>query len=129
MNPSMAHSRMEACEIVRRLDHDGKLDESPLDKKQNAATALFHSAKPVALRVSRFRMAQILPQMKLASRALSGSYASSAMDSVRHKDFTLRKRNKRVELDAQMNLTLSHTTTNVPCCKTSLPQYGDKLPC
>ena len=69
--------------IVRRLDHYGKLDESPQDKKQKAATALLRDefqkqdfAKPVSLRVSRilgpvsrFRIAQILLQMKLASRA------------------------------------------------------------
>ena len=83
LKPSMAHSTMEAPAIVRRLDHYGKLDESPQDKKQKAATALLRDefqkqdfAKPVSLRVSRilgpvsrFRIAQILPQMKLASRA------------------------------------------------------------
>ena len=40
LNLSMAHSTMEAFDIVRRLDDDGKLDESPQDKKQTAATAL-----------------------------------------------------------------------------------------
>ena len=83
LNPSMAHSTMEALAIVRGLDHDGKLDESPQDKKQKAATALLRDelqkqdfAKPVSLRVSRilgpvsrFRIAQIKPQMNLASRA------------------------------------------------------------
>ena len=33
VNPSMAHSTMEALATVRRLDHDGKLDESPQDKE------------------------------------------------------------------------------------------------
>ena len=69
--------------MVRRLDHDGKLNEFPQDKKQKAATALLRDelqkqdfAKIISLRVSRilgpvsrFRIAQILPQMKLASRA------------------------------------------------------------
>ena len=35
------------------------------------------------------------------------SYASSAADYVRHNDFTLKERNKRVELDVRMNPTLS----------------------
>ena len=37
---------------------------------------------------------------------------------VRHKDFTLRERHKRVELDAQMNPTLFHTATNNLYCTT-----------
>ena len=84
LNPSMVHNTVETYEIVCRLDHSGKLDESPKDKKkQKAAKALLSnelqkqdSAKPVSLRVSRilapvsrFRTAQILPQMNLASRA------------------------------------------------------------
>ena len=80
---SMARSTVEAFDIVRRLDHGGKLDETPHDKKQEAAAALLRDrlqepdfARPISLRasrilgpVSRFRTAQILPHMKLASRA------------------------------------------------------------
>ena len=37
---SMAHSIAEAFNTVRCLDHSGKLDDFPQDKKQEAATAL-----------------------------------------------------------------------------------------
>ena len=74
---------MKALAIVSRLDHEGTLNESPQDKKQKTATALLRdellnqdSANPISSRVwrilgpaSRFRIAQILHQMKLASRA------------------------------------------------------------
>ena len=36
---SMAHRTAEAFHIVRCLDHSGKLDDFPQDKKQKAATA------------------------------------------------------------------------------------------
>ena len=36
----MAHKTVEAYETVCRLDHNGKLNESPHGKKQKAATAL-----------------------------------------------------------------------------------------
>ena len=75
LNPSMSQCTMEALAFVRHLDHHGKLDESPQDKKQKAVTALLRDelqkqvfSKPVSLRasrvlgpVSRFRMAQVLP--------------------------------------------------------------------
>ena len=74
-------STVDAFNIVRRLDHSGKFDESPQDQKQKAAPALLRDnlqerdfAKPISLRVnrtlgpvSRFRIAQLLPGMKLAS--------------------------------------------------------------
>ena len=83
LRPSMARNTMEAYEIVCRLDHAGQIDDSPHGKKQKAATALLRDkirkqdfAKQVASRVSRifgpvsrFRIAQILPQMCHASRA------------------------------------------------------------
>ena len=83
LSPSMAHNTLEAYEIVCRLDHRGKIDDSPHGKKLEATTALLLDeirkqdfAKPVASRVSsifgpvsRFRIAQILPQMCHASRA------------------------------------------------------------
>ena len=79
----MAHNTTEAYEIVCRLDHTGKINDSPHGTKQKAATALLRDeirkqdfAKPVASHVSkifgpvsRFRIAQILPQMCHASRA------------------------------------------------------------
>ena len=75
---------MEACEIVRRLDHTGKLMTLLMARNIKAATALFRDefqkqdfAKPVSLLasrsldrpVSRFRNAQIIHQMRRASRA------------------------------------------------------------
>ena len=79
----------DAFNSVCCLDRNGKLDESPQDKKQKAATALLRDksheqdfARPISLRasrilglVSRFRIAQILPHMKLASRASRPSLA------------------------------------------------------
>ena len=80
LNPSMAHGTVKAFNIVRCLDHSGKLDELCTGQKTKAARALlrdkFHEhdwAKPIYLRVSRilgrvsrFRIAQFLPHMKLA---------------------------------------------------------------
>ena len=81
--PSMARSTVEAFNIVRCLEHSGKLDDSPQDKRQKVATALLRDkllaqdfAGPLSSRasrilgpISRFRVAEILPHMKLASRA------------------------------------------------------------
>ena len=83
VHSSMACSTVEASEFVCRLDHAGKIADSPYDKKQKAATFLLRDeiqkrdfAKPVAARVSkvfgpisRFLIAQILPQICHASRA------------------------------------------------------------
>ena len=83
LNPSFAHGTMETYEFVCRMDHTGKIADSPNDKKQKAATTLLCDeiqkqdfAKPAAARVSRIlgpvsriRIAQILPRMKLVSRA------------------------------------------------------------
>ena len=64
LSPSMAHNTMEACEIVCRLDHTGKIDDSSRGEKQKAATALLRDGP-----VSRCRIAQVLPQMCHPSRA------------------------------------------------------------
>ena len=112
----MAHNTVEAFDIVRRLDRAGKVDDSLHGKKQKAATALSRDelqkqdfAKPVSLRlsrilgpISRFRIAQNMPQMSRASRASRsritlGPYASTAMVCVRHKDYTLRETHRGVE--------------------------------
>ena len=129
--PSMARSTLEAFNIVRGLDRSGKPNDSPQDKKQKAATALLRDellmhdfVGPFSLRatrifgpISRFRVAEILPRMKLASRAsrLGLTVGFLRMVSVLSKDFTLRERNKRADLDARTNPILSHTTTFVPC--------------
>ena len=81
--PSMALSTAEAFNIVCRLDRNGKLNEVSLDKKQKVATSVLRDklhtqdfAGPISLRASkvlgptsRCRIADILRQMKLASRA------------------------------------------------------------
>ena len=81
--PSMARSTAEAFNVVCRLDRNGKLDEVSQDKKQKVATILLRDklhtqdfAGPISLRaskvlepISRYRIADSLPHMKLASRA------------------------------------------------------------
>ena len=75
----MSRSTLDSFNIVCRLDHDGKLDESSQDKKQKVATGLIRDklhtqdfAGPVSLRaskvlgpISRFRDVEILLLMKL----------------------------------------------------------------
>ena len=81
--PSMARSTADAFNIVLCLDHTCKLGDAPQDKRRNVATALLRDkllahdfAGPFSQRasrilgpISRFRVAEILPHMKLASRA------------------------------------------------------------
>ena len=83
---SMARSTAEAFNVVCCLDRNGKLDDSSQDKKQKATTSLLRDelhrqdfAGPISFRaskvlgpISRYRVADILPHMKLVSRA-SGS--------------------------------------------------------
>ena len=83
LNPSMASSTADAFNVVCFLGRNGKFDDSPQDKKQKAATNLLRDelhrqdfAGPISLRaskvlgpISRYRVADILPHMKLASRA------------------------------------------------------------
>ena len=81
--PSISRNTLDAFNIVCRLDRDGKLDEGSQNKKQKVATGLIRDklhtqdfAGPISLRPSkvlgpirRCRIADILPHMKLASRA------------------------------------------------------------
>ena len=81
--PSMARSTSEALNTVCCLDRNGKLGDVPQDKKQKAAASLLRDeshrqdfAGPISMRaskvlgpISRCRVADILPHMKLASRA------------------------------------------------------------
>ena len=81
--PSMAYGTADAFDIVCRLDRNGTLDEAPQNKKQKVATGLLldklHKqdfAGPLSSRaskalgpISRYRVANILLHMKLASRA------------------------------------------------------------
>ena len=79
----MARSTAEAFNIVCCLDRNGKLDVVPQDKKQKAATSLLRDelhwqdfAGPISFRASkvlgpiiRYRVADMVPHMKPASRA------------------------------------------------------------
>ena len=79
----MARSIAEAFNIVRCWDHTCKLDDAPQDKRRKVATALlrdkllahdfagpfYQRASRILGTISRFRVAEILPHMKLASRA------------------------------------------------------------
>ena len=81
--PSMARSTADAFNMVCCLDRNGKLDDSPQDRKHKAATTLLRDeikrqdfAGPISLRaskglgpISRFRVVEILLHMKLVSRA------------------------------------------------------------
>ena len=103
-----ASSTAEVFNIVRSLHRNGKLDDVQQDKKQKAATRLLRDklhtqdfAGPTSLPaakvlgpISRYRIADILPHMKLASRASRpgltvGFCASFATGYVRLKDFTV----------------------------------------
>ena len=80
--PSIASSTADAFDIVRCLDHDGKLDEVSQDKRQKVATSLLCDklltqdfAGSISLRaskvlgpISRYRFADILHHMKDVSR-------------------------------------------------------------
>ena len=79
----MAYSTADAFDIMCRLDRTGTLDEAPQNNKQKVATGLLldklHKqdfAGPLSSRaskvlgpISRYRVADILPRMKLVSRA------------------------------------------------------------
>ena len=144
--PPITRGTAEAFNIVCCLDRSGMLDDSPQNKKQKAATALLRDklyeqdfAGPISSHeskilgpISRFRIVEILPHMKLVSRAARSGltvcfYVSFAMGCARHKDFALKEKNSYVELDARMHPTLSHTTTSVPCCAICLPPCGGML--
>ena len=58
--PSMARSTADAINLVCCLDHNGKLDDSPQEKKQKAATTLLRDeffrqdfAGPISSRASK----------------------------------------------------------------------------
>ena len=81
--PSMAYSTADAFDIVCRLDRNDTLDEVPQKTKQKVATGLLldklrkqdfagrlsSRASKVLGPISRCRVADILPHMKLVSRA------------------------------------------------------------
>ena len=122
----MSYSTVDAFNIVCRLDRDGKLEEASQDKKQKVATGLLRDdlhkqdfAGPTSSRASkilgpnsRYRVADILPHMRLASRTSRlglavGFGASWAMGCARLKDLSVRVMNRGVVLDVRMNPTPS----------------------
>ena len=79
----MACSTANAFDIVCRLDRDGELEEAPQNKKQKLATGLLRDklheqdfaglisvwASKILGPISRYRVADVLRNMKLESRA------------------------------------------------------------
>ena len=126
--PSMSRSTAEAFNTVCCLDRNGKLDDVLQDKKQKGATSLLRDelhkqdfAGPISSRasrvlgpISRYRVADILPRIKFASRASRLGLTVGCLRILCNvpctaQDFKLKVKNKRVELDVRMNPTsLSH---------------------
>ena len=125
--PSMACSTADAFNIVCRLDHDGKLDEAPQDKKQKVATGLLYDklhtqdfAGPISSRaskvmgpISRYRVADILPHMKLVSRA---SRPGPAVGFV------------RILCNGLCTAQRLHTEEYEHMCRVGCPEEPDSLP-
>ena len=134
--PSIARSILEAFNIVCRLDRKGKVDEVSQDKKQKVATSLLRDkqhtqdfAGPMSLRaskvlgpISRYRRVPLVLVFLLVF------CASFATGYVRLKDFTLKERDKRVELDVRMmNQTHHNSLQRVSSPVQCLPLFGDRL--
>ena len=90
----MARSTADACNIVRRWDHDGKRYEASQNKKQKVATGL--------LRESPYGPSRFWDRFTVVF------CASFATGHARLKDFTPRVLNKCIVLDVQINPTLPH---------------------
>ena len=146
--PSMARSTADAFHIVRCLDHTCKLDDAPQDKRRKVATALLRDkllahdfAGPFSLRasrilgtISRFRVAEILPHMKLASRASRPGLTVGFLRILCNglcmaQRFHTEGEEQMCRIDARTNptLSLSRTTMFVPCCTICLPLFGRML--
>ena len=128
----MAFNTASAFDIICQLDRNDTLQEVPQNNKQKAATCLdkLHKqdfVRPLACRVSkvlgpisRHRVADILPHMKIVSRAscpglLVGFLRILCNGLCLRRDFTLSMTTPAV-LDTQMSLTLSFIAMNVPGC-------------
>ena len=129
---SLAHSRADAFDVICRLDRNDTLDELPQTKKHKVAIGPlldklhnFDFAGPLSSRastvlgpVSRCRVVDILPRMKLVSRAsrigsLLGFFRVLCHGlCIAQRDLTLKNMIAHAVLDAQMNLTLSLTHCN-----------------
>ena len=90
-------------------------------RTQDFAGPIVSRGSRVSGPISRHRVADILPHMKMfrvlpVLDCLLVLFASYVMGFVLHGDFTLLNLITPVELDAQMNLTLSLITMSVPGC-------------
>ena len=145
----MACSTAEAFNMVCRLDHDGKLDEAPQNKKQKVATGVLcdklHTqdfAGPISLRaskvlgpISRYRVADILLHMKLVSRA-SRPWLTVGFLRIFCSRLCTAQRFHTEEYEQMCRVgcpnepdSLSSTTTNAFFCTICLYLFGDRLRC
>ena len=122
----MACSTADAFNIVCRLDHHGKLDEAPQNKKPKVATGLLRDklyeqdfAGPISLRaskilgpISRYRVADILPHMKLVSRASRPGLAVGIL---------------RILCDGLCTALRFHTEEHDHTCRVGCPDEPDSL--
>ena len=141
----MALGTADAFDIVCRLDRNDTLDGEPQKKKKIATGLLLDKlhkqdfAGPLSSRasralgpISRYRVADILPHMKLVSRAsrpglLVGFLRILCNGLCTAQTFHTEEHDHTCRVDAQMNLTLSLVTMSVPGCTTFLFLSGDML--
>ena len=146
--PSMTCSTANAFDIICSLDRDGKLDEAPQNKKQKLATVLLRDklfeqdfAGPISVRaskvlgpISRHRIADILPHMKLVSRASRPGLIVGVLRILCNGNARLKQIHTedceqmcRVGCPNDPTLSLSLITTNVLVCTICLDLFGDRL--
>ena len=130
--PSVSCSTADPSRIVCRLDHDGKLDQATQNKKQKVATNLlrgklyeqdftFLRPSKVVGPLSRYRVADILLPMKLASRASRPGLTVGVLRILctglcTAQKFALDETSKCVVLDVDTDPILSLTATGVLFC-------------
>ena len=138
--PSMAFNTASAFDTICRLDRNDTLVDVPQNNEQKSVTGLLldklHKqdfAGPLACRaskvsgpISRHRIADILPRMKIVSRASRPGLLVGFLCILCNGLCTARRFHTAV-LDAQMSLTLSLITMSVPGCLTSFDFSGDML--
>ena len=146
--PSMACSTADAFDIVCRLDRDGKLDEVPQNKMQKVATGLLRDqlyeqdfAGPISVRASivlepirRYRVADILPRMKLVSCASRPGLTVGDLRILCNVLCTAQRFHtvdyeQMCRVGARTNPTLSLITTSALVCTICLHPFGDRLLC
>ena len=136
----MACSTANAFDIVCRLDRDGKLDEAPHNKKQKVATGLLRDklyeqdfAGPISPRaskvlgpISRYRVADVLPHMKLASRASRPGLTVGVLRILCNGLCTAQRfHTEEHDQTCRVGCPISHITTSVPGCTIYLLPSAD----